>query len=103
MGLAQGRPQQAQETQVNKAAAYSTGVIAALLDAGLLKSADANALAERLRQEPDEGKRPGPPKKQITVPDYENNDVSWSAKGSVANSLLQNLGVEMRGPDETYE
>lgn len=92
-----------EETRVNKAAAYSTGVIAALLDAGLLKSADANALAERLRQEPDEGKRSGPPKKQPTVPDYENDITSWGAKGSVMNSLLQNLGIDFRQPiDEGY-
>lgn len=84
---------------MNKAA-YNTGVIAALLDAGLLKSADANALAERLRLEPDVEKRPRPPKKRQSVPDYEENDVSWGAKGSVMNSLLQNLGIDFRSPIE---
>ena len=40
---------------MNKSA-YNTGVVAALLDAGLLKSADANALAKQLQseQEPEE-------------------------------------------------
>ena len=83
--------------------AYNTGVIAALLDAGLLKSADANALAEQLRLEPDVDKRPLPPKKQVSVPDYEDDYTMWSSRGSPSNSVLQNLGIEIRGPDtETY-
>jgi len=87
---------------VNKSA-YNTGVVAALVDAGLLKSADANALAERLRLEPEIGKRPRPPKKRESMPDYEEDFFTWGGKGSVSNSLLQNLGINFRGPeDETF-
>ena len=102
MGLAEGRPRQDQETRVNKAA-YTKGVVAALVEAGLLKSADANALAEQLSLEPDVENRPLPPRKKPSVPDYEDDDTIWSSRGSTSNSVLQNLGIEVRGPEsETY-
>jgi hypothetical protein len=87
---------------VNKAAAYNAGVVAAMVDAGLLKSADANALAEQLRQEPEREKRPLPPAQRASIPESE-DDVSWGSKGSVMDSMLHNLGIDVRAPvDESY-
>ncbi len=84
---------------MNKSA-YNTGVVAALLDAGLLKSADANALAKQLQSEQEPEKRPGQRKKRPTIPEYEDEYFNWGGRSGVANSMLENLGIDVRGPTE---
>lgn len=83
---------------MNKAA-YNLGIVAALMESGLLKSADANALAEQLRQEPEIPEHPPKPLKRMTVPAYEDDYFTWSGKGNLTNDVLQNLGIDIRGPD----